>query len=366
MLESLFYMKKEVCRAPWNLLRIENDGNCYSCSSAYVKDYYTFGNIFEDDINEIWNGEKALKFRKDKYENVYDFCKRDICNLFASEMCSYYRNVQLNNNDESLEKYITPYPVYVSLSYDFSCSERCVFCRDKVLVLDENESKKWESILYSKLIPFLQNVKIVEMTCAGELLTSKHSQRLLKKILKALPNIKLKLFSNGIFCTEQKFLELGILENIEEVCISLHCVNKNTYKKIFRTDNFDKVMDNISYISSLKKEGKIKEFCLQFVIIKENYREIKKFIKFALSCGANPVFNFVVENQDSEFCKNHYNYSINKQNHYLYNDFVQTLQDNFVKKYIPEHMKSMKKVSCFKILRNYFDYFLYNLKARKI
>lgn len=346
-------MTNELCLAPWNLLRIESDGNCYSCSSAYVKDAYSFGNIFQDEIDEIWNGTKAQKFRQDKENQNYNFCQKERCNLFLAKM-PYYTS-----------DYNALYPVYVSLSYDYSCSERCIFCRDKILYLDDEVAKKWESILHSKIIPLLKNAKILEITCAGEIFVSKHSQYILKEILAAYPNLKLKLFSNGLFCTEKKFKELGILNNIEEICISLHCTKKSTYKKIFRNDNYDKIKKNIEYIAFLKQKGIIKSFCLQFVITKYNYKEIKSFIDFAKKNNAFPVFNFVVENNETVFCKNYYNYAIYKQDHYLYNDFVSKLQDPFVREHIPDYLKQYKRINKIQIIKNYIKYLLYILKRKE-
>ena len=148
------YTEKDgLCFAPWNLLRIETDGYCYTCSSAYVRDFYCLGNIFTDDISEIWNGEKAQNFRKDKLSREYKYCKTEQCHLFARNM-NHYSSPP--NNDSLLAEW----PKYVSLSYDNSCSERCVFCRDNVIVIDKNTAQKWENILhYRPFFVLLQHEK---------------------------------------------------------------------------------------------------------------------------------------------------------------------------------------------------------------
>ena len=135
-------------------------------------------------------------------------------------------------------------------------------------------------------------------------------------------------------------------------------VKKDTYKKIFRNENFDKVISNIKYIASLKQKGLVKNFCLQFVITRDNYKEIKEFIKFANSVNAIPVFTFVIKNDETEYCKNYYNYSVHEKEHYLYNSFVSVLQDPFVQKNIPEHLKKYQKISQFLIIKNWFRYIM--------
>ncbi len=346
------------CDAPWNLLRVEMDGNCYSCSSAYVKDCYSFGSIFKLGFNEIWNGEAAKKFREDKYNGNYSYCKKQDCHLFASD-CSFYKRPLVNKD---MNPYEADFPNVVSLSYDFSCSERCVFCRDNVEVLDPEIAKKWDSVIDSKIIPLLSNVKLLEITCSGELLSSEHSKSVLKRILSVYPNIKLKLFSNGLNFNEENLMELGIVNNLEEVCISLHACTAKTYKHIFRTNNFDKVKKNLNYISLLKKQGLLNSFNIQFVINKYNYKEIKSFIKFVISLGANPVFTYVSDTTNTKFVKNPYNWAIYRENHYLYNDFVAVLNDEFVKKYLPDFLKNLKKISYFKIMKNIYEYMLYKIR----
>lgn len=351
---------KSFCDAPWNLLRVEMDGNCYSCSSAYVKDCYSFGSIFDMDFNEIWNGQSARNFRQDKFNGEYKYCKKQDCHLFASDGSFYSRPINVSESG-----YIADFPNVVSLSYDFSCSERCVFCRDKIDVLDSETAKKWDSIVDSKIIPLLSNVKLLEITCSGELLSSNHSRNVLKRIVSVYPNIKLKLFSNGLHFNEENLKELGIINNLEEVCISLHSCTPKTYKKIFRTNNFEKVKKNLYYISNLKKQGLLNSFNIQFVINKFNYKEIKPFIKLVNSLGANPVFTYVSDTTNTEFVKNPYNWAVFKQNHYLYNNFVSILNDKFVRSYLPDFLKELKKVNSFKIIKNLYMYFLYKIGKRR-
>ena len=355
----------DICLAPWNLLRIEQDGNCYSCSSAYVKDYYFFGNIFVDKIDDIWNGEKARKFRKDKLTKKYDYCQYYRCNLLASYFADYnIPSFDMKKIDDDYSSLISEYPTYVSLSYDFSCSEKCVFCRDKITFLDKDLALKFESIIDTKIIPLLRNVKRLELTCAGEFLASNHSQNVLKKILSFYPNIELKLFTNGIFFTKEKISELGIEKNLKDVCVSVNATKRSTYFKIFRKDNFHLVCENLKYISELKKQGKIDLFCLQFAITRDNYREIKSFVKFSEKYGAIPVFLFVVENPETQYCKNYYNYAVHKQDHYLYNHFVSIISDPLVKKYAKSNFDGFQKISLYKIFKNYVNYLKY-IKNRR-
>lgn len=53
-------MPKAVCKKPFVRLEIYEDGECASCCPPFI-DNYTFGNLFTDDIDTIWNGKKIKK-----------------------------------------------------------------------------------------------------------------------------------------------------------------------------------------------------------------------------------------------------------------------------------------------------------------
>ena len=55
------------CQNPWNCFEINNDGRCFFCNPCF-SNFNAIGNLFEDDIDTIWNGEKAQNYRKDVLE----------------------------------------------------------------------------------------------------------------------------------------------------------------------------------------------------------------------------------------------------------------------------------------------------------
>ena len=341
--------ENNICYAPWNLIRVEPDGNCYSCSSAFVKDFYNYGNLFEQDLDEIWNGIEAQSFRNDKRTMSYSFCRKNDCFLFCANFASY--------QNKSIEKLVSSkYPSLVSLSYDYTCSQRCVFCRDKVMIMPSPIAKKWESILESKIIPMLKDTKLLEISCSGEFFDSKHSQKILKKIVEVYPDIKLRIFSNGINFTQENVEKLGLVKNIAEVCLSIHSGSKRVHRKIFRSETYDRVLENMEYISKLKRDRVFDILNFEFAINVLNYKDIKKFIKLSEKYDAMPIFIMVNDTTNTEFVKKVDKFAVFKTSHYLYNDFVKRLSDPFVYKKLPEFLKILKPVSKIQIIKNYIQH----------
>ena len=63
------------CNLPWTRLSIQPDGNAYPCPLSTV----IIGNIFEEKVEDIWNGSKLAEFRRgvnsiNKPNNDCKFC----------------------------------------------------------------------------------------------------------------------------------------------------------------------------------------------------------------------------------------------------------------------------------------------------
>ncbi|MDR3302764.1 MAG: hypothetical protein LBT01_09610 [Spirochaetaceae bacterium] len=54
--------------------------------------------------------------------------------------------------------------------------------------------------------------------------------------------------------------------------------------------NFERVMKNIEWLGSLKKEGRLKYLYLGFVVSAINYREMKDYVLLARAHGAESYF----------------------------------------------------------------------------
>lgn len=339
------------CLNPWMYINIEGNGFCYFCCSIYTKDKYYIGNILEQSIDEIWNGQRAQEFRRDIIENKYTHCNLNKCQGVYNKLIEFC-------NDRSITTNLTaPYPQYIQLSYDYSCSQKCIFCRDEIRYFNKNEEEKWNSIIDTKIIPFFKNAKILSICGLGEIFDSKHSKLLLQKILDKYPTIQTEIYSNGIKFNEKNIKELNLTNNIRIAHLSIHAADKETYKKIWRADNFDKVMKNLEYTAELKRTGNIKEFILSFVINKENYKNMKKFLQLGQRLGALVSFT-LAHSSGTTYTNDVKEYAVWDKRHYLYNDFVKQLQDPIFLNQnccLDFEYKTLKPISRIQIIKNYIN-----------
>ena len=74
---------QEFCKRPWRDTMINWNGDVFPCSAIHTEEKDRFGNIFEQDFSEIWNGEKYVAARKEllgqpnDLETICRTCKKN-------------------------------------------------------------------------------------------------------------------------------------------------------------------------------------------------------------------------------------------------------------------------------------------------
>ncbi len=333
------------CPNPYILAEIMPYGNVYPCSCGWIRGY-SFGNIFEQSFDEIWNGEKAKEFRQKLYDNDFS-------------LCPGCQNLEiLEEIKDSEPKLISEPPERILLGLDEFCDVKCIFCRSdnhKVssLIPDDKKDK-----LLEILTPWLKNAKYVKTNAVGEVFASKISRDLIKSIADNFPNIKFEIITNGIQCTKENIEKLNLTDRISMITVSLHAMKESTYNKIVRGGNYKKTIENIKYLSSLKKAGKIERFEIHFTVTSINYKEIKDIIRFARSLDAKVRLLGLDCSRDLEQLYNKIN--IQDKKHPDYNKLVKTFQAKEIKEAKDiviqglDYFTGLKKISFIEKIKNSF------------
>jgi radical SAM protein with 4Fe4S-binding SPASM domain len=274
--------RKLHCIVPFEQLMFFSDGSVHACCPSMVGGY-TFGNIFENNFEEIWNGEKAQRFRQSILDGTFEFCSLEQCiNSHVKYDYRFNQQPYTNKNVEML-------PKMVHFNIDETCNARCIMCRDEKRY-DSVNVKKYYDLIDSDFIPLLKNAETVYLNGCGELFASKLCKDLVSKITKNYPNIKFQLITNGILATEKNIRELGLYGKILSMEISMHAAKKETYDKIVRDGNFDVLMENLKFLSEMKKNGILNFLTLNFVVSSYNYQDMIEFQKLANDIGAATQF----------------------------------------------------------------------------
>ncbi len=132
------------CNKLYTWLEVDMHGRCWMCCPSWLP--YPIGNILENSIEEIWNGEKAQELRKQVFTGKWDYCQTTFCPMIQGD--------HLNNVSDILQgkEYVLPHekqalisksliseqlPTYINFSNDESCNLKCPSCRTTKLLYTE-------------------------------------------------------------------------------------------------------------------------------------------------------------------------------------------------------------------------------------
>lgn len=296
--------KRFICVHPFERIEILPRGEVYTCCSAHLKHDYYIGNIFEQEFDEIWNSEKAMKLRYSVSYGNFEYCNR-YCKWLHVNNClnseedggavgestpirergTYDMAMKANSYEDCK---LNVFPKYISLSCDFSCNLTCETCRNQINVLSKDESDKLYNVLMNKVRPALINCETLDALGSGEFFASKAISDFFKSLdISEFPKLKLFIITNAQLFTKERWDEYKNLHQFPmRISISVDGASKETYEKIRRGAKWEVLCENIKFIKTLKN---LQFLSLNFVIQKDNWRQIEDFVKFAISNGADAV-----------------------------------------------------------------------------
>lgn len=317
--------EKFICTRPFEHIEIDNNGNVFSCCPDYTGSYI-LGNILKKSFEDIWYGKNFNNLRKSILNGIYKNCNLEYCYNIETPFFKIRNNL--------INQSIPPYPKIVTIDIDETCNAKCIFCRDKTIVPDKEKINKFTEMIDDYFIPMLKNAELILIDGSGEVFCSKFGRKLIKKVCEKYPKIKFEILTNGFLCNEKNLKELGLYDRLSLITVSLHATTKETYEKIVKGIDFDKVVENIKFLSSLKNAGKLNTFYLTFVVTSLNYKELPDFVEFAYSVGAIPqAWGVREETLPEAMQKDALSLNVLNKNHPEHKEFLEVLQNPVFSKY---------------------------------
>jgi len=216
---------------------------------------------FMDDLNFNSNYSKTIEIY-----NLY--------NRFFIKKQKYLYNKLLNEYEIATGKLVLKSkPRKLLFELTNSCNLNCIMCYQQKNIIYNISKNVFHFLDY--LLPYLELI----MWQGGEILYIKYFKSLL---LKACSNKRI----NNIITTNFQIVDDDMMKIIAKnnvhLIISIDGATKQMYEKIRIGGSFDKLIYNIDKFTLYKKEFfSTKTLQLNFVILKQNYKEIIDIIYFA-------------------------------------------------------------------------------------
>jgi sulfatase maturation enzyme AslB (radical SAM superfamily) len=336
------------CSKLFNSIEITHDGSCWLCCPAWLP--YRIGNILTDDFEtEIWNGDKAKLLRNQVFTGNWQYCDAVLCPFISSNTLPDLSSIDNDHHidDETRntiksQKLEAELPVIISFSEDESCNLRCPSCRTKKIMYDEgSEEYKRRLKINQKIIdtflskPSTRQMEIV-VTGSGDPFASKIYRTMLQNINgDILPNLRVKLLTNGVMFTEKMWDSLHkIHKNLGHIRISFDAGTKSTYENITRIGgHWEQLIENVMFLNQQSKTNPRIKLAFDFVVQAGNFKEMPEFVKLIKNiCDNYSSINFSMLADWGTWNKEDFEKrTIVKQNHTQYNEFLDVLRDPLLK-----------------------------------
>lgn len=301
----------KVCYLPFYMAEISDNGNVYPCCPRFV-DFFSFGNLFENDFQEIWLSEKANNFRKKILQNDYSLCNLDICTY----SCKKEKEIILKDWSQK------PTCKFLKLAYDTVCNVACKTCRDEIKLSFTSKQKE----ITEKIFPLLKDVETIELSTSGDVFASKNGINLINHVTNNHPNIMFQIDTNGILLTKELYEKLNLRGKIKDLRISIPGATEKTYNKIVCNGNFSSVMKNLKFIVEEKEKGNIESITITMVISKYNYKEMAKMANIAQELNISVSYTCYQPWEHTALARKYKEIAVFEPDNPLYKDFLRQLR----------------------------------------
>ena len=271
------------CKTMENHLEILEGGKTRCCCTTFVSQ--GLDNIFEKDLQELWHSRLHKIMCLSTENRTFSFCDKTMCPLFVGKKME--KDSWFNKREEPYGE-IAPFPETLALGYDSSCNLSCITCRKGVHFAKGEELACVNKITEQVIHQYLPQCKFLILAGSGEVFASPAYGKVYES--KACNPKYIRLLSNGTLFTPAnwKHFKEGKSAKIM-LTVSVDAATKETYSQIRRGD-FDALRKNMEFASELRKKGELCYFRMNFVVQRENYKEMVPFVEWGKELGVDELF----------------------------------------------------------------------------
>ena len=304
----------KTCAKPFDTLLIDKQGSCYACEcTAWLPQ--SIGNLQLNSLKNIIGSDLRRHLQGSVADGTYRYCNEHQCPWLISRVF-----------DEPAGQDIK----YMRLAIDDSCNLRCPSCRQSMIFHKSGNRYNLGIRLADKINKWLKDCSHqiqVHMGSDGDPFAS-HVYRHFMEHTPERDNIKYSILTNGLMFKEFYKTVPHVINNLQELGVSIDGASKDTYEKLRLGGRWEKIIENLECISRLKEKHNFK-FILHFVVQRDNYHEMKSIIQMGKKYKADRVcLNRITNWQTFEDFDKHDIVSLNHPEHELFKEEFEKVKTN--------------------------------------
>lgn len=330
------------CVMPFVNIILEPDGNIGIC--RHKGHDFTFGNIRDNSIDEIWQSARIQAWREEHLSGKPVICSNEItdrkCNL-CPELNKILPLAEFDNTKN-------PKILRLTANLNGQCNLQCQMCTIWQLPNGfYNENNFWVPARER----FFKEIVEVDLL-SGEPFIQKDTFRLIDEISSINPNCSWSFTTNLHWRLNKNIINYLDKIKVKYLLISLDSLISETYHKIRYPGNLNFVLENLNELliyQQSRVDNNLGDLNLRinFLIQKDNWREIKNMVKFSLNKNITPYLSFLYAPQTFSLLDLEYKERVN-----IIEFYISTLDRTellFSQRIIKPLLRSLNKIdyACF-------------------
>jgi len=276
------------CPRPFDTVLIDKQGSCFACEcQSWLPQ--SIGNLRIKSMDEIINSDMRVHLQDSITDGTYRYCNE--------QQCSYIKSGAVMDGQPNHVRHLR-------LAIDDSCNLRCPSCRKDMIFHKEGSAYNLSIRLADRINDWLRKCRHpiqVHIGSDGDPFAS-HVYRHFMHRTPERDNIKYSILTNGLMFKEFHAKVPGVINNLQELGVSIDGATKETYEKLRVGGKWDKILEGLECMAQQKQKHGFR-FILHFVVQRDNYHEMEKIIDLGEEYGADRVWLNKIEDwgTDNDF-----------------------------------------------------------------
>ena len=266
---------QNLCPRPKDTILIDKMGSCYACEcTSWLPQ--SIGNLQVKSLDDIIGSDMHQHLQGSITDGTYRYCNEHQCSYIKS-------NAVLHGQPDRIQ--------HLRLAIDDSCNLRCPSCRKGMIFHKEGSAFNLGIRLADKINDWLHGHSHpiqVHIGSDGDPFAS-HVYRHFMEHTPERDNIKYSLLTNGLMFKEFHHRVPYVINNLQELGVSIDGATKETYEKLRLGGRWEKILEGLECMAEQKQKHGFR-FILHFVVQKDNYHEMETIIDLGEQFGADRVW----------------------------------------------------------------------------
>jgi MoaA/NifB/PqqE/SkfB family radical SAM enzyme len=276
-------LKHYICSVPFTYIEVHKNG-IFSCCPSWLPN--KIGDL--ENIESVWESDELKKIQQSLIDGSYKYCSKTECPYLSQLILKQSPSNVFINKKHFNKSLISEGPTNINFAFDRSCNLSCPSCRNVAIMANGEELEFIDKTINRIQLKYGKHLKMLYLSGSADPFASKSIRKFLLNFdREKFPNLKhIHLHTNGLLLNEDMWMKLSHIHDlIKTIEISIDAATKETYEIVRRGGNWETILENLKFISTIKLNDKR----VSFVVQDTNYIEMEDFYNLMMSIFDNNV-----------------------------------------------------------------------------